>query len=57
MLTKDRLDAARSPLRSLRALRRAERRLGLITARYLVDAVAGRGERGDGGMRRSRLMH
>ncbi|GAP78776.1 hypothetical protein Y09_1610 [Brachybacterium sp. SW0106-09] len=44
-------------MRSLRALRRAERRLGLITARYLVDAVAGRGERGDGGMRRSRLMH
>jgi len=57
VLAQDGLDAARSPLRSLRALRRAERRLGLVTARYLVEAVAGRADRDGGGAWRSRLMH
>ena len=36
------LDPARAPLRSLRALRRQDRRLGAVTARYLVDLAAGR---------------
>lgn len=36
------LDPAKAPLRSLRALRRGDRRLGLVTARYLVDLAAGR---------------
>lgn len=36
------LDPAASPLRSLRALRRADRRLGAAAARYLVEAAAGR---------------
>lgn len=35
------LDAAASPLRSLRILRRADRRLGAVTARYLVELAAG----------------
>ena len=39
-------DASRTPLRALRALRRADRRLSPIAARYLVDAVAGHGDRG-----------
>ncbi len=38
------LDASRAPLRSMRALRRAERRLGLVAGRYLVEAVAGRSD-------------
>lgn len=36
------LDPAAAPLRSLRALRREDRRLGLVTARYLVELAAGR---------------
>lgn len=36
------LDPSESPLRSLRALRRADRRLGTVAARYLVEAAAGR---------------
>lgn len=36
------LDPSASPLRSLRALRRADRRLGAVPARYLVEAAAGR---------------
>jgi hypothetical protein len=40
------LDASSAPLRSLRALRRADRRLGAVAARYLVQSAAGRlGER------------
>lgn len=35
------LDPSAAPLRSLRALRRADRRLGGVTARYLVNAAAG----------------
>lgn len=35
-------DPARRPLRSVRTLRRAERRLSPVAARYLVDAAAGR---------------
>ncbi|MGP5055125.1 hypothetical protein ACTXJ3_08520 [Brachybacterium paraconglomeratum] len=38
------LDASTAPLRSMRALRRAERRLGLVAGRFLVEAVAGRSE-------------
>lgn len=42
------MDAKRRPLRAVRRLRRTDRRLSMIAARYLVDAVAGRypGERG-----------
>ncbi|MGO1259021.1 MAG: hypothetical protein ACTMII_08725 [Brachybacterium sp.] len=36
------LDPAVAPLRSVRLLRRANRSLGLLTARYLTDAAAGR---------------
>ncbi|ATG53239.1 hypothetical protein CFK38_12515 [Brachybacterium vulturis] len=36
------LDPSTAPLRSLRALRRADRRLGVLAARYLVEAAAGR---------------
>lgn len=50
------LDASGSPLRSMRALRRAESRLGLAAARYLVDAVAERPAPGGRGARRSPLM-
>lgn len=41
------LDASEAPLRSLRVLRRADRRLGAVAARYLVELAAGRspGER------------
>lgn len=42
VLGDEQLDASASPLRSLRALRRADRRLGAVAARYLVEAVAGR---------------
>lgn len=36
------LDPAAAPLRSVRLLRRTNRRLGLVAARYLTDAAAGR---------------
>lgn len=36
------LDPSASPLRSLRALRRANGRLGAVPARYLVELAAGR---------------
>ncbi|WP_394214749.1 hypothetical protein [Brachybacterium vulturis] len=36
------LDPSSAPLRSVRALRRADRRLGALAARYLVEAAAGR---------------
>lgn len=39
------LDPATAPLRSLRVLRRADRRLTFAAARYLVDAAAGRAPR------------
>jgi hypothetical protein len=42
VLAQEGLEAARSPLRSLRALRRADRRLSPVTARYLVAVLAGR---------------
>lgn len=35
------LDASMQQLRALRALRRADRRLSLVAARYLVDRVGG----------------
>ena len=41
-LQNEALDPSASPLRSLRALRRADRRLGAVSARYLVEAAAGR---------------
>lgn len=36
------LNPSASPLRCLRALRRADRRLGAVAARYLVESAAGR---------------
>lgn len=36
------VDPAAKPLRALRTLRAADRRLSTAAARYLVDAVAGR---------------
>ncbi|MGP9746312.1 hypothetical protein [Brachybacterium sp. AOP29-B2-41] len=36
------LDPAVAPLRCVRRLRRTNRSLGLLAARYLTDAVAGR---------------
>ena len=36
------IDASASPLRSLRVLRRADRRLSAVAARYLVELAAGR---------------
>ena len=33
------IDPSAHPLRAIRALRRADRRLGLVPARYLVDAL------------------
>lgn len=38
------LDPSAQQLRSLRELRRADRRLSLVAARFLVEAAAGRGE-------------
>jgi hypothetical protein len=35
-------DPVRRPVRCVRTLRRADRRLSLVAARYLVDAAAGR---------------
>ena len=40
------LDPASQPLEGIRALRRADRRLSLIAARYLVDAVVDAAQRG-----------
>lgn len=39
------LDPSAAPLRSLRALRRAEARLSPVAARHLVDALRGTGGR------------
>jgi len=36
------LEPSTAPLRSMRALRRADRRLGVVAARYLVEEAAGR---------------
>ena len=36
------LDASTAPLRSLRVLRRADRRLSAVAARHLVELAAGR---------------
>jgi hypothetical protein len=36
------VDATSAPLRSVRVLRRAERRLSAVTARYLVETVSDR---------------
>ena len=52
------LDASRAPLRALRALRRgADRRLSPIAARYLVDAVTGRSDRGTARPAWNPLLH
>lgn len=40
--------AAKQPLRSARFLRRTDRRLSRVSARYLVNAVSGRDHRGRG---------
>lgn len=42
VLAQEGLEPTRAPLRSLRALRRADRRLSPVTARYLVAVLAGR---------------
>lgn len=39
------IDPSAHPVRALRALRRADRRLSLVSARYLADAAAGRPSR------------
>ena len=39
------IDPSAHPVRALRALRRADRRLSLVSARYLADATAGRPQR------------
>jgi hypothetical protein len=57
VLAQDGLEARRTPLRALRALRRAERRLSPVTARYLVEAVAGRSESGSGRRFGGPLVH
>ncbi|MDN5895898.1 MAG: hypothetical protein L0H93_17975 [Nocardioides sp.] len=41
-LRNEALNPSASPLRSLRALRRADRRLGVVAARHLVESAAGR---------------
>lgn len=45
VLTERGIDPAENPVRALRALRRADRRLSLVSARYLADAAAGRRRR------------
>lgn len=50
------LDPSKAPLRSMRSLRRAERRLDLLSARYLVERAAGRPRRGPRGPRNP-LLH
>ncbi|MFC0293558.1 hypothetical protein [Brachybacterium muris] len=39
------IDPSAHPVRALRALRKADRRLSLGSARYLADAAAGRPQR------------
>ncbi|GAA4528011.1 hypothetical protein GCM10023160_25220 [Brachybacterium paraconglomeratum] len=41
VLAQELLDPAITPLRAARALRRTDRRLALVTARYLTEAAAG----------------
>lgn len=45
VLSDDGIDPSSQQLQAIRSLRRSERRLSLIAARYLVDAAAGRGPR------------
>lgn len=54
VLMKRGIDPSAQPLRAARALRRADRRLGMVAARYLADAAAGRQPRQ--GVRRSMLL-
>lgn len=39
-------DPVKRPLQSARALRRADRRLSIVSARYLVNAVSGQHDQG-----------
>lgn len=52
VLARDGIDASAQQLRAIRALRRAERGLSLVGARYLVNAVNGQ-QQGPGSSRRS----
>lgn len=45
-LEAERRDPAKRPLQSARALRRADRRLSMVSARYLAHAVSGRPDHG-----------
>lgn len=45
VLEQEGADPARAPLRAAGVLRRAEGRLSRVAARYLVEMVAGRGQR------------
>lgn len=51
-----RRDPSKRPLQSARALRRADRRLSLVSARYLVNAVSGRSDQGRGLRARNPLL-
>lgn len=42
VLAEDGLDPSAQQLRAMRSLRRADRRLSLVSARYLVNASSGR---------------
>lgn len=42
VLDRDGIDPAAQQLRAMRSLRRADRRLSLVAARYLVNAASGR---------------
>lgn len=53
VLSKDGIDASAQQLRAIRSLRRAERGLSLLGARYLVNAVNGQEEAGSSSPRRS----
>lgn len=55
-LEADRRDPAKRPLQSARALRRADRRLSMVSVRYLVNAVSGRPDQGRGRGPRNPLL-
>ena len=57
VLAQEGLDASRRPLRSRRALRRADRRLSPVTARYLVAVLAGRVDPAQGRGSWNPLLH
>lgn len=52
----DRRDPAKRPLQCARALRRADRRLSMVSARYLVNVVSGRPDQDRGRRPRNPLL-